>query len=103
MCMLCRFIAVHNAISTNQVYPDYLRVITHADPKEAAIWMYVKHQDKHHLQIKANRAATASDTAGWYLALPPTSKRDLESNYLAVHPDIEKSMAVSVLGLHELL
>ena len=102
MSMLYRFIAVHNAISTDQLYPDYLRVIAHADPKKAAIWKYVKHQDKHYLQIKANRAATATETVGWYLALPPNSARDLESNYVAVHPDFEKAMAVTVLGVHEI-
>ena len=97
--MLCRFLAVHDSRPSDLIYPDYLRVIVHADPEQAVVWQVVKYEGFRYLQIKANRGSTTADTTGWYLAIPPNSDRDVSSNYVGVHPDIEKAMSIIVIPM----
>jgi len=94
---LCRFLSVHRYFPTDVKYPGYVRVIVHSGTKFASIWQFVEIDGKRYLQIKENRFTPA--TNGWYLAVPPDSKRDKHSEYIAVTPDIEKAMPVSTKPL----
>ena len=94
--------AVHNEVDADQAYPDYLRVNMHADPTQAVIWKLALHRFTLYLQIKGNRAASAPETVGWYLAMPPDSTRDQYSRYLGVTPDFDKAMPVAFLKFHHI-
>ena len=78
------------------IYCVCLRLMAHPNPDKAAIWQFVEHDGNRYLQIKSNRAASAPQTAGWYLGVPPDSARSPSSNWLAVTPKIEEAMAVGV-------
>lgn len=91
--------AVHNDTDTDQVYTDYLRVIFHSDSEQAAVWQMVWHEGKQYLQIKANRAASASETVGWYVAMPIKKGVDI-SRYVGVTPYIDKALPMQALPLH---
>ena len=92
--MLCRFLAVHDWYKSDRIFTGYLRVMAHADAQKSAIWNFVEHDGKRYLQIKTNRAGSATHTAGWYLAEPPSSERDSVSNWMAVTPNLDEAMAV---------
>ena len=94
--------AVHNEVDADRAYPDYLRVIMHADPEQAVIWKLVLYRFTLYLQIKGNRAASAPETVGWYLAVPPDSTPEQCSSYLGVTPDFDKTMPVSFLPFHHI-
>lgn len=63
------------------------------DAELSIIWQVVNVDGKRYLQVKENRAIS---TAGWYLAVPPDSKRNKHSNYLAITPEFEKAMPVTI-------
>ena len=92
--------AVHNDNDADQLYPGYLRVNFHADPEQAAVWKVVIHNRRDYLQIKTNRAASAANTVGWYVALPPDSIRTETAGYIGVTPDVDKAMPVAIMPYH---
>ena len=95
--MLFRFLTAHNAYPADSQYDDMLRLIVHAHPSRAVIWQFVPVCGKTYLMVKENRAATATGTGGWFVAVPPDSERDKHSNYLAITPEISKAMPVTVV------
>ena len=99
--MLCRFLAVHNDTATDQVYTDYLRVIYHSDPEQAAVWQLVQHEGKQFLQIKENRSVSAPGTVGWYVALPRREGVRPLSDYVGVVPNIDAALSIFVAPLHD--
>lgn len=68
--------------------------MVHARDDLAIIWKFEKVDGKTYLTVKENRDSTATDTVGWYVAVPSDSTRDTESNYLAITDDIAKAMPV---------
>ena len=95
--VLCRFLTAHNAYPNDSQYDDMLRLIVHSDPNKAVIWQFVPVCGKTYLMVKENRAATATGTGGWFVAVPPDSDRDKHSNYLAITSDVAKAMPVAVV------
>ena len=99
---LCRFLAVHNDTDTDQVHRDYIRVNFHSDPKQAAVWQLVRHENRKYLQIKANRAASASETVGWYMTVPQVYYGRNVSSYVGVTPHVDEALPLKVLPFHDI-
>lgn len=96
--LLRRYLSVHDAFDDG-IYPGFLRVMVQSAPYLAAVWEVVEDFGRTVLKIKATREKTGARSAGWYLAVPPGSKRDEVSNYLAVTPDSTLAMPISVVAL----
>jgi len=77
-------------------YSGYLRLFVIGRADWAVIWQVVKVEGKNYLQVKENRYSEASCTAGWYLAVPPNGQRDPHSSFIAITPDAEKAMPVTL-------
>ena len=71
-----------------------IRLMVHARDDLAIIWRFVEVNGKRYLTVKENRDRTATDTAGWYVAVPPGGARDCESNNLANTDEIAKAIPV---------
>ena len=99
--MLCRFMAVHNDTDSDQVFTDYLRVIFHSDPEQAAVWQLVEHEGEQFLQIKENRSVSAPGTVGWYVVVPRKKGFRHISSYVGVTPHIDKALPLYVVPLHD--
>ena len=93
--LLFRFLGAHDYDDTDRQFEGMIRVIVHSRENLAVIWEFVKVDDNTYIMVKENRDRTAKDTVGWYVAVPPDSKRDSESNYLAITNDIAKAMPVT--------
>ena len=92
--VLCRFLSAHNYYKKDRKFEGMIRLMVHARDDLASIWRFVKVDGKTYLTVKENRDSTATDTAGWYVAVPPDGSRDSESNYLATTDDFAKAMPV---------
>ena len=80
-------------MASDVIYDGYVRLMVQRDAEFSVIWQVVKVEGKTYLQVKENRAIP---TAGWYLGVPPDSKRNRHSNYLAITPEVEKALAVTI-------
>lgn len=97
--MLFRFLGANKFYDSDEdpEYEGMLRLIVHFNPYKAIIWQFVTVCDKTYLMVKENRDGASANTTGWYVAVPPGSKRDRKSHYLAITDDISKAMPVSVM------
>ena len=95
--LLFRFLGANKQYDSDEEYEGMLRLIVHSDPQKAIIWHFVTVCDMTYLVVKENRDEAAKDTAGWYVAVPPDSKRDRKSHYHAISPEVRDAMPVSVM------
>lgn len=92
---MCRYLAVHNAVPDDALYPGYVRVIAHCEREKAAVWKFAEVDGAKYLEVAANPDETAGDTVGCYLAVPPDSDRDSFSAYLGVTSDVSAATPVA--------
>jgi len=95
--LLFRFLGANKQYDSDEEYEGMLRLIVHSDPQKAIIWQFVTVCNRTYLVVKENRDEAAKDTAGWYVAVPPDSKRDRKSHYLAISPQVRDAMPVSAV------
>lgn len=91
------FLGANKQYDSDEEYEGMLRLIVHSDPQKAIIWQFVTVCNRTYLVVKENRDEAAKDTAGWYVAVPPDSKRDRKSHYLAISPQVRDAMPVSAV------
>lgn len=96
---LCRFLAVHNALPDDALFPGHVRAIVHPDREKAAVWTFAEADGKKVLQVKANYDGSGEDTLGCFLTVPPDGGRDHDSSYVAVTPDAGAAVSVTAVPL----
>lgn len=102
--MLCRFLDVLMSSPKDGEFFDYIRLAATTDGTWCPTWQFVEKDGNRYLQVKtSSRQRFAREHAyvtRWYLAVPPRSKEartSMNSNSLAVTPDIDKAMPVELV------